>query len=136
MPKNLKIGNKHIDLNFEHFEIFKYIVSYLGTLFVQEYFCQMLCQGFEKFISQIIAFIKKFRKQKLLLIKNVLLFVKNFLLSNALLRFLKNYILNYSFYQKVYKTKIIPYKKCLTFFKRLFIVKCFAKVSKNIFPKL
>ena len=51
VPKNLNIVNNYIDLNFEHFEIFKYIVSYLGTLFVQEYFCQMLCQGFKKNIS-------------------------------------------------------------------------------------
>ena len=77
VPKNLKIGNNYIDLNFEHFEIFEYIVSYLGTLFVQEYF-----------------------------------------LSNALLSLKKKYFLNYSFYQKVKKTKITPYEKCLTFCKK------------------
>ena len=87
MPKNLKICNNYIDLNFEHFEIFMYIVSYLGTLFVKDFFCQMLYQGFKKNISLIIDFIKKFTKQKLFLIENVLLFVKDFLLSNALLRF-------------------------------------------------
>ena len=75
----------------------------------------MLCKGFRKIISKTIAFIKKFIKQKLFLITNVLLFVKDFLLSNALLKFKKKYSLKYGFYQKVYTTEIISYGKCLTF---------------------
>ena len=60
----------------------------------------------------------------------------NFLFSNALLRFKKYISLTNNFYQKVYKTEINPYKKCFTFCKRLFIVKCFADVLNNIFRKL
>ena len=48
MPKNLKISNNYIDLNFEHFEIFKYIVSYLGTLFVQDFFLSNALSRFKK----------------------------------------------------------------------------------------
>ena len=50
---------------------------------------------------------------------------------------LKKYIsLTNNFYQKVYKTEIIPYEKWFTFCKRLFIVKCFADILNKIFHKL
>ena len=77
----------------------------------------MPCQGFKKYISQSIALIKKFIKQKLFFIKIVKFFVKNFLLSNAFLRFTKIYFRNFSFFKKVYEIEIIPHKKCLTFCK-------------------
>ena len=90
MPKNLKICNNYKDLIFEQFENFIYVVSYLGTLFVKDFFLSNALPRFKKNISLIIDFIKKFTKQKLFLIENVSLFVKDFFVVKCFAKVLKN----------------------------------------------